>query len=396
VRRSYQAGLIGLVTVGLVGGGVAWTSLDKTVNLVVDGKSTAVSTYSSDVKGALADADVTVTGHDDVVPSLSSGISDGGKVIINRGRQVQLTVDGKPKTVWVTAQTVAEAMSQLGLDGGSYVSASRSKRLPLGSTALTVRTPKEITLVGATGSKKMVTTAADVQGFMTERNIKLIQLDYTRPTAAAAVADGMRIRVVRVRSTTVQVPTVIDYKTVTKSDPETAKGTETTVTEGVEGQLVTSYKVIKVDGREAKRQKLAAKVTKPAVTEVVKVGTAEPAPEPAAPPAADPTTPSAPAPAPPSGGSAPAPSPTPPADSSGLNWDALAACESGGNWAINTGNGFYGGVQFDIGTWLSNGGGAYAPRPDLASKSAQIAVATKLYNARGISPWPSCGPRLLS
>jgi hypothetical protein len=92
--------------------------------------------------------------------------------------------------------------------------------------------------------------------------------------------------------------------------------------------------------------------------------------------------------------SKPSPRPTPAPSSNGLNWDAVAACESGGNWHINTGNGFYGGLQFDYGTWLSNGGGAYAPRADLASREQQIAIATRLYNARGASPWPVCGQRL--
>ena len=75
-------------------------------------------------------------------------------------------------------------------------------------------------------------------------------------------------------------------------------------------------------------------------------------------------------------------------------WDRVANCESGGNWHINTGNGYYGGLQFNASTWLSNGGGAYAPRADLASREQQIAIATKLYNARGSSPWPVCGKRL--
>jgi hypothetical protein len=80
--------------------------------------------------------------------------------------------------------------------------------------------------------------------------------------------------------------------------------------------------------------------------------------------------------------------------SSGVNWDAVAACESSGNWHISTGNGFYGGLQFDYGTWLAYGGGAYAPRADLASREQQIAVATRLYDARGSSPWPVCGAYL--
>ena len=86
--------------------------------------------------------------------------------------------------------------------------------------------------------------------------------------------------------------------------------------------------------------------------------------------------------------------PAPTYSTNGLDWEAVAQCESGGNWHINTGNGFYGGLQFDYGTWLSNGGGAYAPRADLASEAQQIAVANHLYARRGSSPWPVCGRRL--
>jgi LysM repeat protein len=73
--------------------------------------------------------------------------------------------------------------------------------------------------------------------------------------------------------------------------------------------------------------------------------------------------------------------------SSGTNWDSIAACESGGNWAINTGNGYYGGLQFTQATWAGAGGLAYAPRADLASPQQQIAIASKL----ALSNWPVCG-----
>lgn len=74
-----------------------------------------------------------------------------------------------------------------------------------------------------------------------------------------------------------------------------------------------------------------------------------------------------------------------------LNWDALAAKESSGNWKINTGNGYFGGLQFDQSTWDASGGGAYAPRADLASREQQIAVASNALAARGGDPsslWP--------
>lgn len=74
-------------------------------------------------------------------------------------------------------------------------------------------------------------------------------------------------------------------------------------------------------------------------------------------------------------------------------WDRVAACESGGNWHSNTGNGYYGGLQFSAGTWRAYGGGAYASRADLASKTAQITVAEKVLNGQGAGAWPVCGPR---
>jgi hypothetical protein len=75
-------------------------------------------------------------------------------------------------------------------------------------------------------------------------------------------------------------------------------------------------------------------------------------------------------------------------------WERLAGCESGGNWHINTGNGYFGGVQFADGTWDGNGGDKYAPRADLATKSEQMLIAEKVLDARGWSPWPACSSRL--
>ncbi|MEW2285727.1 transglycosylase family protein [Streptomyces sp. NPDC047841] len=74
-------------------------------------------------------------------------------------------------------------------------------------------------------------------------------------------------------------------------------------------------------------------------------------------------------------------------------WDRIAQCESGGNWHINTGNGYYGGLQFSAGTWRAYGGTAYAPTADQASRSAQIAVATRVQQAQGWGAWPVCSGR---
>ncbi len=74
-------------------------------------------------------------------------------------------------------------------------------------------------------------------------------------------------------------------------------------------------------------------------------------------------------------------------------WDRIAQCESGGDWHINTGNGYYGGLQFSASTWRAFGGTAYAPTADRASKAQQIEIATKVQRAQGWNAWPICGAR---
>ena len=123
------------------------------------------------------------------------------------------------------------------------------------------------------------------------------------------------------------------------------------------------------------------------------------------PPPAQPVAPPPPAPEPKKEPPRPAPPPPPaPAPDSGLlkgvlqseidMWDRLAHCESSGNWSINTGNGFYGGLQFTPSSWLAAGGGKYAPRADLATREQQIATARVLRDMQTLNAWPVCSRKI--
>lgn len=90
----------------------------------------------------------------------------------------------------------------------------------------------------------------------------------------------------------------------------------------------------------------------------------------------------------------PAPKPSAPAVANGSKWDDLAQCESGGNWSINTGNGYQGGLQFHSQTWNAYGGQQYAPRADLATREQQIAVAERVLAVQGWGAWPACSAKL--
>ena len=175
----------------------------------------------------------------------------------------------------------------------------------------------------------------------------------------------------------------------TVDDDAIPAGTSEVTRQGHAGAVQVTYRVKLVNGRPGPGQELSRKDIAQAVATVTHRGTyvapvvQEQAAEPAS--AAESTSGSS-----DSGGSADS-APTAGRSSHwSVNWDAIANCESTNNWSINTGNGYYGGLQFDSGTWLSNGGGEYADRADHATKDQQIAIAERVYAARGLEPW-ACG-----
>ncbi len=393
MRRSVKYGLYGLTVAGVLGGTAAWAVVptSNTVDLRIDGRHQQVSTTAKNVHDVLAKAGVSVDSHDIVAPDLNSSIGDGSTIVVRRGHLLHLTVDGKPRDVWVNATSIDEALSQLGYNSDALVSVSRSMRLDtLGrgaATKLSIDSPKRIVIKVDRKTVTVTSAAKTVNDALRSAMVFLGPADRLSAPRASVVRDNQVVTVQRVRygSKVVSVPVNFDRRTV--SDATSYIGDNRVVSTGQRGVKQLSYRLVYLDGKLASRVLVSSKLVKAPVDHVTRVGTLQKPPPPPPPAPTPPPAASQPAPR-------PAPAPAPPPSSNGLNWDAMAACESGGNWSINTGNGYYGGLQFDSGTWLSNGGGAYAPRADLATREQQIAVATNLYNARGASPWPTCG-RLL-
>ena len=365
MRRSLQLALFAVVLLGLVGGLVGFAAAQKSVTVLVDGQSRSVHTYAATVGEVLADEGVAAGEHDVVLPAVDETLSDGDTVVLNRARPLRLTVDGIDREVFVTALSVDEALEQLGFRSEDLVlSASRSERLPLGGMALTITTPKDVVLVVDGRTRTVTTTAATAADLLAEQGIRLSATDRLSLYPGQTLLDQMRLQVFRVVVKENEVAAPIPFERVEVADPALFEDEETVVTAGRPGEKVTTVKVTRIDGKVVSREALATRVTREPVTEEVRVGTKE---RPAAPAA--------------------------PAVPGGGVWDALAACESGGNWAINTGNGYYGGLQFSLGTWQAHGG---TGMPHENSREQQIAIAQNLVNASGGSygAWPHCSSQL--
>ena len=372
MRRSLKLSLFALVLLGLVGGSLAYFVAQKTVTLTIDGQSREVSTYASTAGEILADEGLDPAAHDVVLPAPDAAVGDGDTVVLNRARPLALTVDGVRSDVYTTALSVDDALEQLGYREKDLVlSASRSERLPLDGMDLAIQTPKDVTLM-LDGQQRVVTTTAPTAGdLLAEQGVALAPTDRTSLAATQPLLDAMVLRVWRVQVTEVPEVSTIDFKTVETQDAEALVGTRTVTVKGVEGEQTTTYRVTLTDGVETGREQLGVEVTKPAVDQQVSVGTKpKPAPAPAA--AAAP------------GGA--------PATADGLNWAALAKCESGGRPNAVSSTGKYRGMyQFSQSTWDAVGG---TGDPAAASAEEQTKRAQMLYARSGAGQWPHCGPNL--
>ncbi len=369
VTRAVQA----LLLVAVVAGTIGFVALGKTVTLSIDGATRTVHTFAGDVEGVLDRQEVEVSARDLVSPALGSAITDGATVTVRYARLLKLDIDGVDREVWTTARSVDEALAQLGMrTEGAALSTSRSSAIGRDGLELSMRLAKTITIAADGATDELTTTVVTVEDALDEAGLTLDANDLVRPARSTLVTAGLSIAVTRVTSEDLSETTELPYATEVRQDADEYEDYEEVAQEGSPGARVRDLRVFKHDGVEAYRVLLSDRITVAPVARVVVVGTKE---RPAAPP---------PPPPPPSGGGS---------VGTGV-WDRLAECESGGNWSINTGNGYYGGLQFSYGTWLAYGGGAYGETANLASRDQQIAVAERLRADSGFHPWPACARKL--
>ncbi|MFC8283782.1 ubiquitin-like domain-containing protein [Streptomyces cyaneofuscatus] len=350
-----------LVVAFLAGGTTAFVAHDKAVRLDVDGTPRTLHTFADDVTELLADEGVTVGAHDRVSPAPGTELDHGDEVTVRYGRPVDLTLDGHHRRVWTTADTVAGALREFGVRAeGAYLSASPSARIARTGLTLTVRTERTVTFMADGQERTLRTNAATVGEALAQAGITLHGLDATSVDLASFPRDGQTVSVLRITDTREVREESVPYAVERSEDPELFRGVERVERAGRNGVRRVTYAVRTVNGVRQTPRRTGEELVHRPVSRVVRTGTRQ---RPAAVTGAD-----------------------------GLNWSALAACESGGRAGAVDPSGTYGGLyQFDTQTWQSLGGSG---RPQDAPAAEQTYRAKKLYVQRGASPWPHCGRRL--
>ena len=274
--RSLKYGLYGAVLAGVVGGTVAWTTMDKTVHLVVDGHDRTVHTTASNVGEVLRDAGFRPGPHDLLAPAAQDGVKNGATIVYKRGRLLHLSVDGTDRSVWTTAPTVALALNQLGFSSSDYISVSRSRRLPLGATDIALRTPKTVTVVHDGKRTSTTTTDATVGDLLGDLSLSLGTYDRLAPSAAQPITAGQTITITRVVHKTITSTQPIPFASRWTKDSSMLRGHSRLATAGHQGLRQISWAAVYVDGKLSSKRRVGAKVLHRPVTKVVRVGTKAP------------------------------------------------------------------------------------------------------------------------
>jgi resuscitation-promoting factor RpfB len=367
VRKIIPVVAAGATALALAGTTFGYANLNKDVTLSVDGQTSQVRTSADSVGALLKTRGIEVNSHDVVAPNLDAKVEDGTRVAVKFGRQVIVTVDGEKQAVWTTATTVDDALSALGIDlAGAKLSTSRSSSIGRQGLAIIIGTQKTVIIVDEGKKRTVTTTGQTLADALVAAKISVDSDDKLSASQTTHLADGSKFTYTRVDVSSKTKKIKVGFSTDRKKSSSSKKGVTKIDTPGVAGVRTVTYRLVRHNGEIVKRTKIKSKLIKKPVTEVILVGTKT----------TKKTT------AKKSSGSS-----TP----SGSVWDKIAQCESGGNWSINTGNGYYGGLQFSLSTWRAYGGSGM---PHKASREEQIRIAKKVQASDGWGAWPACTAKL--
>jgi uncharacterized protein YabE (DUF348 family) len=350
-KKSAIIALNVAVLLVLAGGTAAYGALSKTVTVSLDGRSDTVRTFSDSVTGVLASKDVTLRPDDKLNVAKTGGVTDGDTIKVDFAKPVTLAVDGVAREGTVHDDKVGDVLDryQVQPEEDAYVSVSRSARIPRQGLEIVVSNPKKITVEADGDTKKFTSTAPRVEDALKEADVRLDRDDEVSLGRGALVSEGDKLSVTRIamidKTETVKVKPPVEYK----DDADMEKGTTKVLEAGKPGKAREDVLITKADGKVRHRLVLTSKELEKPVKKVVARGTAEA-----------------------------------PSVASNSVWDKIAQCESGGNWHINTGNGYYGGLQFSAATWRSVGGPGL---PHQHSRETQIKYAKILQARSGWGQW---------
>ncbi|TGD10732.1 resuscitation-promoting factor [Brevibacterium sp. S111] len=393
-NRKVQIAAQAVVITGLVGGTGAVVSMNKPVTLEVNGQAEEIRTFGGDVGDILDSHDIDLDKRDKVKPGVDTKVDRDMTITVNTAKKVSLSVDGEKTSEWTNANTVGQALADLGVDAkGADLNTDAKQRLKEDGNDIDVTTAKDLTIVADGKDHKVSAAVGTAKEALTESGVKLKKDDFLSVPMSASLSDGQVLTVNRVENKTVKDEQAIKAKVETKKSDSLYQGETKVESEGKDGQKQVVYKVKTINGEQVKKEKKDEKVLSEPKTKVVIQGTKKKE-TPADTGGSDSGSSD-------SGGSDSGDSSTGGGDSGstggsmstaeikamlggpGSKWYSIVECESNFNPKASNGTHF-GLFQFLPSTWQSMGGSG---NPSDASPQEQFQRAKKLQAQEGWGQW---------
>lgn len=273
-NRKVQIAAQAVVITGLVGGTGAVVTMNKPVTLEVNGQAEEIRTFGGTVGDILDSHEIDVDKRDQVKPGVGTKVDRDMTITVNTAKKVALSVDGKETNEWTNANTVGQALADLGVDAkGADLNAKASQRLKDKGNDIEVTTAKNLTVVADGKDHKVSAAVGTAKEALKDTGVKLDKDDFLSVPMSAEVSDGQVLTVNRVKNDTVKDKQPIKAEVETKKSDSLYEGETKVETEGKDGEKQVTYKVKTINGEEVKKEKKDEKVLSEPKTKVVIQGT---------------------------------------------------------------------------------------------------------------------------
>ncbi|MEY9259234.1 uncharacterized protein YabE (DUF348 family) [Brevibacterium epidermidis] len=273
-NRKVQIAAQAVVITGLVGGTGAVVTMNKPVTLEVNGQAEEIRTFGGTVGDILDSHEIDVDKRDQVKPGVGTKVDRDMTITVNTAKKVALSVDGKETNEWTNANTVGQALADLGVDAkGADLNAKASQRLKEEGNDIDVTTSKDLTVVADGKDHKVSAAVGTAKEALKDTGVKLDKDDFLSVPMSAEVSDGQVLTVNRVKNDTVKDKQAIKAKVETKKSDSLYEGETKVETEGKDGEKQVTYKVKTINGEQVKKEKKDEKVLSEPKTKVVIQGT---------------------------------------------------------------------------------------------------------------------------
>lgn len=253
---------------------VLFEGTKNTVTLTLNGKSKEVTTHAQTVADLLQEQNITTNKYDEVSPSLKTELVYGMTVNWEQARKVTISVNGNQKTVWTTEKLVKNILREANIAVSGHDELSLDLDAEVGAeNKIDIQKAFQLTLVDGQSGRQVWSTSTTVANFLKQQNIQLNEFDRVEHEMEDTVKPNSKITIVRIEKVTDVVEESLDFETETKKDSSLLVGQKKVVTKGVPGEVERTYEIIKKNGKIVQKTVQNEKVIKKPTTKVLAVGT---------------------------------------------------------------------------------------------------------------------------